>query len=672
MSKADLKLSAFIVRPFGTKSGIDFEKVEATLIMPAMKQAGIVGSTTADILEAGNIRADMFDRLLIADIVIADLSIHNANVFYELGIRHALRDKKTYLIRCSKDEIPFDLKTDRYLSYDEKDPAATVNMLAKALSDTIRSDRQDSPVFLMLPKLEAQNAEKFIAIPNDFGEEAEIARVAEHVGKLALLADETDGFPWQVPALRAIGNILFDLKSDELARETWEKIRNTFEFDREANDRLATIYQRLAEAMIYINPDLSKELFAKSDLAIQRLAKNMVGMDRSKRAEIFSLKARNAKMRWLESWKDSSPDERMRDALQSNELKEAQEGYEKGFLQDLNHFYSGINALSMLTIQLSLAEKSFDIYSLDFESADEAKIALDKLKRKCKNLASVVQMAVNARKIQLQQDNETDPWIKFTEADLSCIVETNAAKVGNLYKKALQGATSRAMETAQRQLVIYQQLDVLPENIKAALDEFSDNGKKQVKLLSHYVLFTGHMIDKADRKSPRFPANKEADVRNKIKAVVEKEMKIAEGEMKGISGGACGGDILFHEVCAELGIETEMYLALPPDEFKAASVAFAGNDWINRFNALFKKIKSHQLCDSEELPKWLQKKPNYNVWMRNNLWELNSAMVNGGLQMTLIALWDGKGGDGAGGTEHMVNEAKARGAKVIVIDMNSL
>ena len=49
--------------------------------------------------------------------------------------------------------------------------------------------------------------------------------------------------------------------------------------------------------------------------------------------------------------------------------------------------------------------------------------------------------------------------------------------------------------------------------------------------------------------------------------------------------------------------------------------------------------------------------------MRNNLWELNSAMVNGGMNMTLVALWDGKGGDAAGGTEHMVQEANDRGAK---------
>ncbi|MBA2760494.1 MAG: hypothetical protein H0U39_00765 [Segetibacter sp.] len=117
-------MQAFIVRPFGVKQGVDFDKVHNELIHPALKKIGIDGSTTAAIVEQGNIREDMFALLLLADLVIADLSIHNANVFYELGVRHALRDKKTYLIRCSIDEIPFDLKTDRYLSYSANEPAA--------------------------------------------------------------------------------------------------------------------------------------------------------------------------------------------------------------------------------------------------------------------------------------------------------------------------------------------------------------------------------------------------------------------------------------------------------------------------------------------------------------------------------------------------------------------
>ena len=119
-------MRAFIIRPFGIKNDINFDAVESDLIGPALERLDIEGRTTIDILRQGNIRIDMFQRLLTADLVIADLSIHNANVFYELGIRHALRDKRTLLLRCGADKYPFDLQTDRYFTYSKDNPAANL------------------------------------------------------------------------------------------------------------------------------------------------------------------------------------------------------------------------------------------------------------------------------------------------------------------------------------------------------------------------------------------------------------------------------------------------------------------------------------------------------------------------------------------------------------------
>lgn len=217
-------MEAFVVRPFGIKQEVDFERVHNELIMPALNKVGIKGGTTAPIVEQGNIREDMFSKLLTADLVIADISIHNANVFYELGIRHALQDKRTFLIRSSKDEVPFDLKTDRYLSYATDNPAASLDALIAGLQATMLSDRTDSPVFYMLPRLEAQDRERFLAVPSDFGEEVEIAKKSRQKGMLALLAAEAEGFPWIIPALRVVGNAEYSLKAFVAAQVTWEKI----------------------------------------------------------------------------------------------------------------------------------------------------------------------------------------------------------------------------------------------------------------------------------------------------------------------------------------------------------------------------------------------------------------------------------------------------------------
>ena len=124
-------MRAFIIRPFGTKAGIDFDKVDAELIAPALERLKLEGGTTGKVIEAGNIREDMFQLLLVSDVVVADISIDNVNAYYELGVRHALREKRTFLIRASgtATDVPFDLRTDRYLPYD---PAAPGNTLEDA------------------------------------------------------------------------------------------------------------------------------------------------------------------------------------------------------------------------------------------------------------------------------------------------------------------------------------------------------------------------------------------------------------------------------------------------------------------------------------------------------------------------------------------------------------
>jgi hypothetical protein len=149
----------FIVRPFGTQEGIDFDAVERTLIQPAIgraKTATLPGGTTLPFVEQGNIREDMFRELVTADLVVADLSIHNANVFYELGIRHGVRPNATFLLRAKSDrKYPFDLQTDRYLTYDAAKPEESVEALVEALDATLNSGRTDSPVYQLLPNLRA-------------------------------------------------------------------------------------------------------------------------------------------------------------------------------------------------------------------------------------------------------------------------------------------------------------------------------------------------------------------------------------------------------------------------------------------------------------------------------------------------------------------------------------
>ncbi len=179
------------------------------------------------------------------------------------------------------------------------------------------------------------------------------------------------------------------------------------------------------------------------------------------------------------------------------------------------------------------------------------------------------------------------------------------------------------------------------------------------------ILFTGHMIDKDGRENKRFSSTKENEVREEIRKQIVHEKVHAKDGIIGIASGACGGDILFHELCMELKIPTHIYLAMPEVEFKKASVSFAGKNWDSRFDALVKKLPVCILQSNAENKK-------ENVWEQTNAWMLEKALVNGGENMSLMALWDGQSGDGAGGTEHMINMAKEKGSRINIIDIKKI
>jgi hypothetical protein len=191
--------------------------------------------------------------------------------------------------------------------------------------------------------------------------------------------------------------------------------------------------------------------------------------------------------------------------------------------------------------------------------------------------------------------------------------------------------------------------------------------------LERVILFTGHRIDSAGRKIPRFPPDVESVARNAIWGAVVEQKEGTQGALLGIAGGANGGDILFHEVCGELEIETEMLLALPADQFIKASVESDDKNWVKRFD---QQLAKHQnppiLSESPELPHWLEFKKNYDIWQRNNLWLLSQALSQGAEYRTLIALWDGETGDGPGGTEHMVSLAKAHDSQFVWLNTKEL
>ena len=664
----DKMLNVFIVRPFGTRNGIDFDRVESDLIRPAMDRAGLTGGTTGRFIQQGNIRTDMFEQLLIADLVIADISIHNANVFYELGIRHALRDKRTFLIKSQDDktqqptadtEVPFDLKTDRYLAYDSKAPGGAVDILAAALKLTLDSHNADSPIYQLLPGLEPADPDKVLVVPLDFREEVERVEAARNCGDLQLLAAEVDGFAWRTAGLRLVGHAQFRSRDWTGAKVTWSAVRDDNDMDAEANILLGTIFQRLGDLV-------------SSDQAVERALQNKE-ISAGQRAEIRALMGRNAKNQWEQTWA-SAPDvdATQKSALGSPYLEKSFEFYRAGFIEDRNHFYSGLNALAMVTMLTELAQVQTGIWEDSFDSKEDAAQRLQKLKELRGDLAAGVRLAIESKQAALQRTNKSDVWTEISTADLICLTVNRPSRVGQAYKKALAEASEQARDAVRRQLLLYRRLGILKENIQAGLDNIAPGGGQSQEAPPRVILFTGHRVDAPDRQTPRFPADKEKLARTMISEAVALEKGKTQGKLLGISGGASGGDILFHEVCQELAIPSQMYLVLPRIEYIKASVADAGSAWVDRFDRLYDKLAPRILSDSEQLPRWLRAKKNYDIWQRSNLWMLHNALSISQDHLTLIALWNGATGDAPGGTEDMVKRAKDRGATFIHLDTRKL
>jgi hypothetical protein len=185
--------------------------------------------------------------------------------------------------------------------------------------------------------------------------------------------------------------------------------------------------------------------------------------------------------------------------------------------------------------------------------------------------------------------------------------------------------------------------------------------------LRYVFLFSGHMIDAPGRKEPRFPADREKIAAQEIAKKVD-ELGAGPKDV-GLCGGACGGDLLFAEACLDRRVPLQIRIPFDEPTFLKNSVAFAGGNWRDRYYA----VKKNKLTTFFVMPEELGPTPeNANPYERNNLWLLYTALSMGPEKVRFICLWDGKGGDGPGGTKHMHDSVRKRSGLVYVLDTNVL
>jgi hypothetical protein len=451
----------------------------------------------------------------------------------------------------------------------------------------------------------------------------------------------------------------WDVEDYDGARASWEAIRKTYPNDIAANLALANIYERLYRKA------KQPALLEASDQAIDRVLGGGAA-NRKQRAEALALQGRNQKTRWRLEFSDVKATDERRKAAMNRALLRSYEAYRDAFLEDLNHFYPGLNALQMGTILLDLA--ATDAWGDAFETDNEADDYRKNLEEQVSSLRSVIPTSVAAALRRMPDGDPDRIWAEISNADVLFLTEAKRERrVIGAYRDAIPKDRPFAWDATRGQLALFAELGVQADLAQKVITEidgrFADRQPRERGKPVHLIVFAGHRVDAPGRAEPRFPGGQEIRARALIHEAVKGLLGDAH-EVVVLASAAPGADILAHEVCAEFGLTSVICLPMPPEDFARSS--FEDLDtWRTRFLDLQRDHTVLVLSDQVGLPRWLHGSGE-DPWLRGNRWVMEMALTWAAERVTLVALWDGKkAGDAPGGTAHMVKLAEDAGTVYI-------
>lgn len=334
-----MKPLCFVLMPFGKKRDaknreIDFDLIYEQLIKSAIEAAEMEAIRADEEMVGGIIHKPMFERLLMCDYAIADLTAANANVFYELGVRHASKPYSTLSIFASDCTLPFDVQMLRAYPYglDEKRIPNSVDKDRQNITRWLNEARKqttDSPLYQFFDDLKPH------FIPHEktdvFREQVRYSNEAKKT--LAQLRRDKNRvglqeFENSLKTADTEGGILIDLFLSYRALEAWEEMIDLTKKMPEYLERSLMVREQLGLA-------LNREKRGEEAEAVLKEALDNYGAN----SETYGILGRVYKDRW----KDEK-DPFMKEVW----LKEAINTYLKGFESDTRDAYPGINAITLM------------------------------------------------------------------------------------------------------------------------------------------------------------------------------------------------------------------------------------------------------------------------------------------------------------------------------------
>ncbi len=334
----------FVLMPFGRKMDAagrvtNFDSVYEKIIAPAVSQAGLEPIRADEEKIGGTIHKPMFERLMLCHYAVADITGANPNVFYELGIRHAMRPRSTVIVFAEGTVLPFDIALVRGISY-KTDGAgepvgveATLAAIASQLTSARGNPLDDSPIFQLVegvPRWDIDHSKTDI-----FRKSVDYSK--KYKDRLRAAVREGTDAVQKVAAEPALANLL-EVESGVVV-DLFLSLR-----DVKAHRAMIELYHRMPlplQRAKMMREQLGFALNRDGRFAdAEKVLSEVIG-EFGPSSETNGLLGRMYKDRWDLAKKEGLPEAR---AL----LKSAIDTYLAGFEADWRDAYPGINAVTLM------------------------------------------------------------------------------------------------------------------------------------------------------------------------------------------------------------------------------------------------------------------------------------------------------------------------------------
>ena len=331
--------------PFGKKSEtagnvIDFDAVYKDFISPAIAVAGLQPIRADEELTGGIIHKPMFERLMLCEYAVADLTTANANVFYELGVRHAVRPWSTVLLFAEGSRLPFDVAYLRAIPYrlsPEGKPAdskAAKAILTQRMVDA-KNAAMDSPLYTF---------DLIKSIPTIDHAKTDVFReqVQYSINMKQRLADAREK---GLPELKKIEQELGDIKD----------VEGGVVIDLFLSYRVVKAWKEMMNLANKMSPPLAATVMVQEQLALsmnraglgekaERILLDLIDK-RGPSSETYGILGRVYKDRWEVALTQG------KHILAHGLLDKAIDAYLKGFEADWRDAYPGVNAVTLMELK---------------------------------------------------------------------------------------------------------------------------------------------------------------------------------------------------------------------------------------------------------------------------------------------------------------------------------